>query len=552
MDLQVRAIVARDAAAEALKSVVYSPDALLRRQLGAYYTPQSVAEYMADWVVRESGEHVLEPSFGDGTFLHALANSASRRDLRHLRISAVEIDEGALLHVVRDEHPGFLNFRCQDFLTVAPFRVGAILGNPPYVRLRYLEEAARKRALDSAEFVLGQPMEPSGSLWMPFVLHSLRFLKEGGRLALVLPYDATYVRYARPLWEVLGNSFGSLQVLRTHERMFPDLMQDVVVLLADDFGGACGTLTYRVFEDVSDLIAGKAVVMQSLEVRDLVAGKRVFVAALLRPELHRLLETRIAKHTVPARELVTFNIGYVTGDKDFFHPGAGEIAEYTLPRRSLHSALTSARAMRYGGLWSSALPPGARSALFVPDPAALTEGEARYIQQGVERGVSKRFKCRVRKPWFVVPGIRVPDLLLSVFAERPKLMLNDAELYASNSLLCGYCTGASREQIAAAWYTSLTLLMCELEVHALGGGVMVMIPGEAGNLRIPASIQVEPGMLESLDALLRDGDMESAYAFGDQCILIEQLGFTRDDVDLIHEGIAVLAYWRTAGRSSPK
>src|SRR5690349_24006721 len=43
---------------------------------------------------------------------------------------------------------------------------------------------------------------------------------------------------------------------------------------------------------------------------------------------------------------------------------------------------------------------------------------------------------------------------------------------ASNSLLCGYLRpGVDTAGFAAGWYTSLTLLHAELEVHSLGGGV---------------------------------------------------------------------------------
>ena len=60
--------------------------------------------------------------------------------------------------------------------------------------------------------MMNQMMDPSGSLWMPFLLHAMRFLSIGGRLSFVLPYEFTYVRYARPLWGMLRDKFGSLRV----------------------------------------------------------------------------------------------------------------------------------------------------------------------------------------------------------------------------------------------------------------------------------------------------------------------------------------------------
>ena len=36
---------------------------------GGYYTPKTIAKYIAEWAVRSSTDTVLEPSCGDGCFL---------------------------------------------------------------------------------------------------------------------------------------------------------------------------------------------------------------------------------------------------------------------------------------------------------------------------------------------------------------------------------------------------------------------------------------------------------------------------------------------------
>lgn len=517
-----------------------------RRLLGAYYTPHSIAEYMADWAVRHDGECVLEPSFGDGMFLRAVSESVLRRGLSNVKVRGVEIDPAACksaskrLITESELHLG-------DFLAVTPFTVQAVVGNPPYVRLRHLSPGARERALWGAHASLNSAMDPSGSLWMPFVLHAMQFLDNGGRLAFVLPYDFTYVRYARPLWDALAARFGSLRVLRIHERAFPDLLQDVVILLADQHGSRTDRVEYQAFDRVADLLADQPSIDVQLPVRDITGG-RAFVSALLRPELRDLLRHQVAEWTVPARDLVTFNIGYVAGDKAFFHPDSDRIREYALPSRSLRPALTSTRGIRRVGLWSSAVDGAVATHLFLPNAKRLTAGEHRYIAFGEANGTSRRYKCRVRAPWFVVPGTHVPDIALSVFTESPLLIVNDGEFLASNSLLCGYCTGITPEELAVAWYTSLTLLMCELEVHALGGGVMVMIPGEVGNIRLPKKIRAEAAHLATLDRMLRTGRPRDAYAAGDAPILRTQLGLGDGEVALVREGVETLSRWRTSAR----
>jgi hypothetical protein len=507
---------------------------------------------MADWVVRRDNERILEPSFGEGAFLRAIRDSALKREITGLHVAGVEVDPQARQHAISGglicDREAYLG----DFLSLKPLSAQAVVGNPPYVRLRNLPSDQRKTALSAAEQVLRKPMDPSGSAWMPFTLHAMRSLERGGRLAFVLPWEFTYVRYGRPLWEVLGRGFDSLQVLRTHERLFPGLLQDVVILLADGFGGQTGEVVYQTFEQVDDLLLGVPVVDASLKIADIVEGKRSFIRSMLPTQLRELLEGKISSVTAPARSMVRFNIGYVSGDKRFFHPSPETVEQYGIPSQSLIPALTSGKSLRGAGLRTSVLPTDRQDWLLVPDPAHLSEGEERYIASGVESEVANRYKCRTREPWFVVPGLRRPDVVLTVFTEQPLLVVNDGAFLASNSLLCGFSLGPSAEDLASRWYTSLTLLQSELEVHALGGGVMVLVPVEAGNILLPTTVTATSGHLRCLDQTLRSKESGAAYQLGDQAVLRSQLGFTDEELDVINRGIEILVHWRTSVRTSKR
>lgn len=528
----------------------YAADSLTRRLRGVFYTPESAAAFMTNWLIRGRNETVLEPSFGDGIFLRAIRSNVERKQFDQVHILGAEIDDRARAHAINEDLISDIDAYNGDFLSLEPRSVHAIIGNPPYVRLRNLPPKQRDTALAAAQASLGQRMDPSGSLWMPFIAHSMRFLRPGGRMAFVLPYEFTYVRYALPLWQSLAARFGSIQVMRTHERLFPELLQDVVILLTDDYGATTDTVRYTAYARVSDLWYQRPAVNESLPVVDLVNGKRSFIRALLGADLRHLLDTRVADLTVQAKSLVSFNIGYVAGDKSFFHPTEVEAQAYGLPSESLHASITSARAIRGSGLKSSDLTPSRLSQLFLPNPASLTEGERRYIAVGEKNGVSSRYKCRVRAPWFMVPGTSKPDFVLGVFGERPTLLVNDASYFASNSLLCGYSRGSTGEEIAARWYTSLTLLQCELEIHALGGGVLVLVPRETAKVRLPKHLHVDWNHIARIDEALRSGRTLEAYHAGDCAVLSDQLKFSPAEIELVRGGIDVLAHWRTSARTS--
>lgn len=507
----------------------------MRKSYGAFYTPRDTAHYLASWALRSDRDVVLEPSIGDGQFVQAALDVAAARGWSRPSVVGAELNPAAARDVIGRGLVRDREIWEGDFLS-APIRsADAAIGNPPYVRLRALSKEQSCTAQRAAAQDMGETMRTSGSVWMPFVSRSAAHLSPGGRLAFVLPWDFTYVAYARPLWAFLGRTFGSLRVVRVRERVFPDISQDVLLLLADGKGQSTSSVNFETFATVGHLVDDVAETRTVLQLNQIVSGERVFQRALLPKGLAAVLDS-LDNITVPARELARFNIGYVSGDKHFFHPPSSA----GLPDTSLIPSLTNARRLRGGGLYTSRVSRSAQSTLWLPGPD-LSETERRYVDEGRRLGVDQRYKCRVRDPWYRVPGVKVPDLVLSVFSSRPILMVNDGGHVASNSLLCGYLVRGTSDEFAAAWYNSLTLLNAELEVHSLGGGVLVLVPNEANNIRVLRPSITPATVPEGVSVALIRGELDEAYAAGDGPLL-QLVG--SEGLDLIRAGIETLAAWR--------
>ena len=507
---------------------------------------------MAAWVLEDAPHTVLEPCFGDGTFLHALNKVSTDLGRTPPELIGVEIDEQAFARTVGIGVLQPANAILNDFLRVDPIEVDAVIGNPPYVRLRHMAAPEAGVATEAATAQLGIDMDPSGSLWMPFVAHAVPFVRPGGRLALVLPLDATYVRYARPLWSYLATQFGELQVIRSRARVFPDILQDVVILMANNKGATCNSVRYRAYSQIADFLMDSPEVEVDISISSIVEGGRPFVWAHIKPELRQLLDNVIAPNIIPTREKARFNIGYVAGDKSYFHPSIDTRNRFGLHDESLIRTLSSSRSLRGAGLYTSGMPDNSTANLFYPSvsKSGMSDPDLAYIKYGEQLGVDQRYKCRVRDPWYKVPYVKSPDVVLTVFTERPILAVNDDGIAASNSLLCGYLDGIDAPSFAARWYTSVTLLHIEAEVHSLGGGVMILVPRETGNIRIVNHADVPKSGLAEVNRCLAEGDVEGAYRVGDSVVLKETLGLTDTELDLVYEGIESLAYWRTSARAA--
>ena len=100
------------------------PGRSAQRLNGAYYTRHAPAEVMARWVIRSTGDRILEPAFGDGSFLRALVGAGVSLFGAEL---AADSYTAAVAAGLLPADQSFLG----DFLALKPFDVDAIIGNPP-------------------------------------------------------------------------------------------------------------------------------------------------------------------------------------------------------------------------------------------------------------------------------------------------------------------------------------------------------------------------------------------------------------------------------------
>jgi hypothetical protein len=247
----------------------------------------------------------------------------------------------------------------------------------------------------------------------------------------------------------------------------------------------------------------------------------------------------------PIIENCKFKIGYVSADKFYFHPNADVVEHYAIPKENLLPTVLNAKELNGDSGIGVRISEGeCASNLYVPH--IITEGDKLYIRKGEASGVHLRYKCRRRKPWYITPNIEIPDCILSVFGETPKMVANIGKYAVSNSLLCGFLNDVAVENFICRWYNSLTLLSLELNVHSLGGGSFVIIPGEADKLNILADIPQDKvsDIFAKINQTVKEQGVKAAYILGDQIVLQEIYGFSDDDISIIRSAIQTLGGWR--------
>ncbi len=513
---------------------------------GSFYTESKVAESVVNWAIRNKNDHVIEPSFGNGIFIDKSFKRFGTLGASKPLITAVEI-QADVANYVRCRYPAeMLDVRTADFLSLNfDDQFDVVLGNPPYVSIRNVPLEQRETAQQVISCNKVQ-CPNNGSLWFPFILKAITALKKNGRLAFVLPFEITYARYAFGMLKILAKSFSELTICRIYEDFFPNVDVETVLLFADGKGGETDYINYEIYNTIDDLLLKQAFQQERIALEDILDRKKPFISAVLSAPQEQILERlREKKHIRPILESCKFKIGYVSADKKYFHPKHDVVAQFLLPDENLLPTILNAKEVNGGtGIGIEVNKGECTSRLYIP--RTISEGDRLYIKSGEMLGVQKRYKCRLRKPWYITPNIEIPDVILSVFGDKPKMIANKGNYVVSNSLLGGYLNNTTTEQLLCRWYNSLTLLSIELNVHSLGGGSFVVIPGEADRLEIIADIPRDkvPGIFSQLNNSAIESGIEATYTLGDELVLKGIFDFSNKDIISIREAIEKLRSWR--------
>lgn len=519
------------------------------KAFGAFYTDAVVAEFLVRWAVRDAGDTVLDPSFGGGVFLEAGAARVAKLGGRpEQQVYGVELDEDAYTRVAQElASCSPANLILSDFFAVDPKALpplGAVVGNPPFIRYQSFAGGGRALAAQRAR-VQGVALTQLASSWAAFIVHAAAFLKPGGRLGMVVPAELGHAAYAQPVLDFLTQTFGRVSLLTFRERLFPNISQDTLLLLAEAKGSVPEGLFWRDLRDAEALRNPVDAVLEGLErlPNATMGGSREKLVRRFIPTEARALYQTLAHHprVQTLGTLADVGIGYVTGANAFFHLSPERAEALGLPTEHLRRAVFRGAAL--SGLafteadWQDAsVTKNAGYLLHVVGDELtheLSTELAAYLETDEAQRAQGAYKCRVRSPWYVVPHVHTPDALLTYMSGlRAQLVANPAGAVAPNTLHVVRLrpdAPLSADTLAACWQTSLTSLSVELEGHALGGGMLKLELSEARRVLVAAPPGDFGGLGAELDTLLRQGRSDEAQQLADRAFLQAGLGLSEGE-----------------------
>jgi adenine-specific DNA methylase len=490
-----------------------------RKLRGGYYTPIEIARFLMRWVVEGGANSILEPSCGDGVFFTALKDaSPSQVD----RVDGFEIEpaEAAKSREVGKLLSGTkVNVFAADFLKWATSAItcdthyDAVVGNPPFIRYQYLESNIQKYAkaiFDRYDL----PFTKHANAWVSFVIASIGLLSPGGRLAMVVPAEILHVMHAQSLRTFVGRQCRRVLVFDPEEIWFKDTLQGAVLLLLEkkmQEGAACeglGIVRTRgmgfldqhpsSFITRTEFVNGPTVEgkwMRALLTRSELAVHDEICRV---PEVHRF------------GDIASADVGIVTGANKYFLVNDKVLGQYNLDRwahpmfgRSEHCPGVIYDEKQHAANRTKLLP--SNFLWFCEESGSeYPQSVQDYFKRGVADGLDKRYKCRIREPWYRVPSVYATDVgMLKRAHDFPRLIHNQMRaLTTDTAYRIRMLNGTNPVKLVFSFVNVLTALSAELEGRHYGGGVLELVPSEIERLAVPLPRKARSA-IRRLDSLIR-------------------------------------------------
>jgi adenine-specific DNA methylase len=511
---------------------------------GAYYTDPDIAFFLTRWALHARPERLLEPSCGDGAFIEAVSqlNHSSLRDLTAFEINPAEAAKAR--RRARQLHDLRINVLTGDFLDPGFSNLGragqfeAVVGNPPFIRYQYLDDACQLRMRRLFErFDL--PFAGHTNAWVPFVLLAIDCLSPGGRLAMVVPAEILHVLYAQPLRAFLSKNCSRMLFIDAEELWFSNALQGVVLLMAEKSPpdpnqksriAIAPVADRRFLKDDPEALFENAVFTSTEDLK----GK--WTRAILTDGERTLLDA-VAGH--PAvfqfRQIARVDVGIVTGANKFFLVPDQTVSRYELQpwAAPMFGRSQHARGVIYDGRTHDENRREGLATNFLwfkqTEMADFPETVREYILMGEAAGLHRRYKCRIRKPWYNVPSVSsAPVAMLKRSHLYPRLILNRLGAFTTDTAYRVRPVAIDPARLVCSFINSLTALTAELEGRHYGGGVLELVPSEIERLLIPVTRMLRPP-IEQLDRAVRAGLAPEQLLPRQDRLLLRPLGLTEGE-----------------------
>ena len=379
------------------------------KSLGQFYTPEPVAKFMVQWVCGVNVETLYDPAFGMGAFYDAAVSNGFKG-----HFIADEIDVSSYQYIkshLEESIP--LSLRNQDYFSVwdAGNAYDAIVCNPPYLRFQNVK--ARARIFPALSRLTGEKISGYTNMASAFLLKSISELKDGARLAYIMPLEFLNAGYGTLIKEYLlrEGTINNIIQIKDEQGTFDTVITTVCILLFTK-GRKEKKVLFSKIENVCDM---NIELCAEVHVSDMDASDKWQTYFNGVPFFKR-------DGFVPLSAYGKFKRGIATGANKFFTLTQIDIERMGLNPDEYLPCITRSNQIRTplftDEMLSRLEERNDKVFLLNLNKEQISGGAKKYVDYGESKGYNNRYLTKNRRPWFSMEAREPSPLLIGVFSRN--------------------------------------------------------------------------------------------------------------------------------------
>lgn len=406
-----------------------------RKRFAQFFTPEAIADFMARWVLggRKKAD-VLEPAFGLGAFSRSLFKQNPK-----VRVVGYEADATIYNYAAENvaQAGSDVLLYNEDYLRASwEDKYDGIICNPPYLKFHDYDNASLVPLVNEQ---LGIRLNGFTNLYTLFLLKSISQLRDGGRMAYIVPSEFLNSDYGVEVKRALLRS-GVLRhvvVVDFTQCAFDDALTTACILLCHK-DGSLSEVRFSHVSDVGQLQAS-------------LADYSTWAADQLKPETkwkqyYEGARSADYRHLVPFSTFAKVSRGIATGANDYFTFRESKKELYGIPERCLMRCVchsTDVHGLFFTDDDFQRLSHSDKVVYLFNGRADREDEHVReYISLGEETGADKRYLTASRKPWYAIENRKPSPIWVSVFNRKGlRFVRNIAGVSNLTTFHCVYDAG---------------------------------------------------------------------------------------------------------------
>lgn len=383
-----------------------------RKDYGQFFTPTPVARLMAEWVMKDDPETILDPAFGLGIFYDEVIKINSRNQVH---FTGYEIDNHITAYLDHNRHSPYLQVINSDYLEAEVGYFDGIICNPPY--MRFQKFLKRHAVLPKIEEKIGKTLIGYSNISSVFLVKSLNELKVNGNLAFIMPFEFFNTGYGKEIKKsLLENHLLKQMIIFSNEKeIFPDATTTVCVLLCKNDGEEESIKITNIkaneeLEEISDI--------SHFYQREIMPSALPYNKKWMPAILSLFSEQEPPDGFCKFSLYGTFTRGIATGANDFFALTKSKIEKYRLGENNFCKCITKSSHIRkavftdddFKRLYNADKPV---HCLDVKDHE--NQGIRNYLKEGERQGYHERYLTRTRNTWYKIENRKPAPIMFGVF-----------------------------------------------------------------------------------------------------------------------------------------